>query len=89
MTFLGELAGESFELIWDDGAISGTHRLVERLHGVAGGTDAGAHDDPLAFIHQVEQAIGTRPHLVVWPDPEQIADVIGPDDEEVATKGAG
>lgn len=65
MTLMGELAGESFEVIWDDGNVRGSARLLERLGSPA---DGAAPDDALAFIHRVERAVGSRPHLVVWPD---------------------
>jgi hypothetical protein len=67
MTLMGELAGESFEVVWDDGQVRGTRRLLERLESL---TDEGGGRDPLAFIHQIERAIGARPHLVVWPESE-------------------
>ena len=74
-TLMGELAGEPFEVIWDDGRVRGTARLIERLGTLNGQGDSG---DPLAFIHRVERAIGTRPALVVWPDAEADADGVRP-----------
>lgn len=70
LTLMGELADEQYELIWTDGALRGTPRLVERFEEAA--REAG--DDPLAFIAAVERGLPTRPQLVVWPEP-------GPPDE--------
>jgi len=64
ITLMGELADEQYELIWDDGRLRGTPRLVERFEGAA--QEAG--DDPLAFIAAVERGLPTRPQLVVWPE---------------------
>lgn len=64
ITLLGELGDENYELIWADGALRGTPRLVERFEAAA--ADAG--DDPLAFIAAVDRGLPTRPQIVVWPD---------------------
>lgn len=64
ITLLGELGDEHYELIWADGAVRGTPRLVERFEAAA----AEAGDDPLAFISAVERGLPTRPQLVVWPE---------------------
>lgn len=65
ITLMGELADEQYELIWSDGSLRGTPRLVERFEEAA--REAG--DDPLAFIAAVERGLPTRPQLVVWPEP--------------------
>ncbi len=64
ITLLGELGDENYELIWADGALRGTPRLVERFERAA--DEAG--DDPLAFIAAVERGLPTRPQIVVWPE---------------------
>lgn len=64
ITLLGDLGDENYELIWADGALRGTPRLVERFEAAA--ADAG--DDPLAFIAAVERGLPKRPQIVVWPD---------------------
>lgn len=64
ITLMGELGDETFELIWEDGAVWGTARLVERF----GDAARAAGDDPLAFIAAVERGLPQRPRLVVWPD---------------------
>jgi len=65
ITLMGELADETYELIWDDGELWGNPRLVERFADVARETG----DDPLAFIAAVERGLPQRPQLVVWPEP--------------------
>lgn len=64
ITLMGDLGDESFELIWSDGDLRGTPRLVERFEEAA----ALAGDDPLAFIGAVERGLPARPRIVVWPD---------------------
>lgn len=76
LTLMGELADEHYELIWTDGTLRGTPRLVERFEDAA--REAG--DDPLAFIAAVERGLPTRPQLVVWPEPVGADDPLGPDE---------
>ena len=64
ITLMGELADETYELIWSDGELRGTPRLVERFEEAA--QEAG--DDPLAFIAAVERGLPNRPQIVVWPE---------------------
>lgn len=64
ITLMGELADEQYELIWDDGDLRGTPRLVERFEAAA--REAG--HDALAFIAAVERGLPDRPQMVVWPE---------------------
>jgi hypothetical protein len=66
ITLMGELADGMYELIWTDGDLRGTPRLVERFAPMA----EAAGDDVIAFITAVERGLAARPHLIVWPEDE-------------------
>ncbi len=73
----GCIRGESVEVVWDDGVVSGDMELVRRVR-LMGRTRRQPVDeeDVASFISALEAAAGERLDVTIWPSDSPL---VGPD----------
>ncbi len=80
----GCIRGESVEVVWDDGVVSGDMELVRRAR-LMGRTRRRPIDeeDVAGFISALEAAAGGRLDVTIWPSGSPL---VGPDAGSAGTR---
>ena len=66
-----QIRGESIEVLWDEGTVTGDLELVERARRMYELRSQEIDEaDVTAFIAALEQAAGDRLEITIWPEAE-------------------